>query len=93
MEFIKRHVWDFHKGYYNEGQTQYMVTFEYVDTISTFCNHYYRFHRFSDSSNTICWLKLNCIQYFRFLCIQNGILKTIVSFFLDIVKFIISLFK
>ena len=91
--FKQCHDWDFHKGYYSEGEHQYMVTFEPVENISTFRNHYYRFHKYNDQGLYVFWLKLGWFQNVRFQCMQHGVLKTILSPIVNIGNNVISLFK
>ena len=93
-EFMPKGTWEFSKGWYNDGKHQYMTKFEYVGQISTCNKHYYRFPLYgSIQTNSYYWLKLNCIQFFIFRCIQDGVWKTLVSPLATAIKFFISIFK
>lgn len=91
--FKECQLWDFHRGYYNDGNNQYIVSFEKDSKLSTFCKHYYRFHRFDDKDHSIYWLILNPFKNFIFQCVQNGVIKTFASPLYNLVKSIISLTK
>jgi len=86
-------IWDFQRGYYNDGNNQYIVSFEKDSKLSSFCKHYYRFHRFDDNDHSIYWLILNPFNNFVFQCVQNGVFKTVISPLSNLVKSIISLIK
>ena len=86
-------IWDFQRGYYNDGNNQYIVSFAKDSKLSSFCKHYYRLHRFDDNDHSIYWLILNPFKNFVLQCVQNGVFKTVISPLSNLVKSIISLIK
>lgn len=91
FSFKEWRIWDFHKGYYDDGNNQFIVSFEKDRKLSSFCKNYYRFHRFDDNDHSIYWLILNPFECFRFQCLQNGIIKTLVSPIYNLIQAIKSL--
>ena len=95
-EFTMERIWRISRGWYDDGEHQYMVEFEPVGQISSWNRHYYRFHLFGGENTFYRWLILNWWDNFRFLCLQNGCLKTIgralVFPLIELIKIVQSLF-
>lgn len=91
--FRFRHYWEIRRGWYNDGENQFIVEFEPVTSISTFNKRYYRFPRFGDKhTHMYYWLILTPKQSIRFSIIQNGVFKSLIPIVREIVHMIIQLF-
>lgn len=69
---VFKHVktWNITKGWYDDGEGQYITKFESVPIISTFNHHYYRFHLYGADNTPVYWLDLNFFQNIRFRWMQ-----------------------
>lgn len=78
--FEVKYNWTFKKGWYDDGERQYIVTFEHVKEISSFMKNYYRFLLYGQpSTNTYYWLILSPFKNLIFLITQYGFIKVVLS--------------
>lgn len=97
-EFYHIHTWDFSKGWYDDGENQYIVTFEPVQNISSVTHHFYRFRLFGAEKTDVLFLNLGFWENIRFRVLQYGLNDVtkclpIVAMIVSIVSLIVSIVK
>jgi len=89
--FEARGTWKFRKGWYDDGVNQFIVEFEFIENISSFWKHYYRFPLFGQkTTNRYYWLILNPLQQICFNVTQEGLIKTLFKPLLSLVQLVKS---
>lgn len=63
-------TWEISKGWYDDGNGQYITKFESVPIINRLNHHYYRFHRYGADDTAVYWLDLNFFENIRFRLMQ-----------------------
>lgn len=94
FEFKQSGEWEIMKGHYDDGQNQFIVTFEPRTDISSFRKHYYRFPLFgAKETGRYYWLILNPFQNVRFTILQFGLFKALIIPFANAIRYLKSMLK